>query len=103
MIAGIVSVVVIVLTQSFYQPVETHQKKATSEKTAEKGSGQVTISAPSEMVPHGNTLAINPNTPSIAEKIAGLEKPKASTPTIKKVFVSFFKTLFKVIIAPNAP
>jgi anionic cell wall polymer biosynthesis LytR-Cps2A-Psr (LCP) family protein len=75
MIAGILSVVVIVLTQSFYQPTESLQKKAKTEQ-ADQNSKEVSIHAPSDMVPHGNTVAVNENTPSIAEKIGSTDEPK---------------------------
>ena len=102
MIAGILSVVVIVLTQSFYIPSESFQKKTKTEQAPEQDN-QVFVSAPSDMVPHGNTVAVNENTPSIAEKIGSTDQPKKTTVVVKKVFVTFFKTLFRVIIAPNAP
>lgn len=102
MIAGILSVVVIVLTKSFYQPSESHQKKAKTEQ-ADQNSKEVSIHAPSDMVPHGNTVAVNENTPSIAEKIGSANAPKKAIVVVKKVFVIFFKTLFRVTIAPNAP
>ena len=102
-VIGILSVAIIVLTQSFYQPVETHVKKANSERSADKNENNVTISAPSDVVPHGNAVALNQSTPSLAEKISGIEKPATTTLVIKKAFVTFFKTLFRVIIAPNAP
>ncbi len=102
MIAGILSVVVIVLTQSFYQPSESLQKKSKTEKADQNGK-EVFIHAPSDMVPHGNTVAVNENTPSIAEKIGSTDEPRKAVIVVKKVFVTFFKTLFRVIIAPNAP
>ncbi|MFM9836859.1 MAG: hypothetical protein ACKVOQ_01270 [Cyclobacteriaceae bacterium] len=102
MIAGILSVVVIVLTQSFYQPSESFQKKAKTEQ-ADQNSKEVSIHAPSDMVPHGNTVAVNESTPSIAERVGSTDEPKKAVVVVKKVFITFFKTLFRVIIAPNAP
>jgi hypothetical protein len=102
MIAGILSVAVVVLTQSFYQPIEGIQKKAKAEQTDQTGK-EVFINAPSDMVPHGNTVAVNENTPSIAEKIGSTDEPKKAVVVVKKVIVTFFKTLFRVFIAPNAP
>jgi hypothetical protein len=102
MIAGILSVVVIVLTQSFYQPSESLQKKSKTEQ-ADQNSKEVFINAPSDMVPHGNTVAVSEHSPSLAEKISSTTEPKKTSIVVKKVFVTFFKTLFRVIIAPNAP
>jgi hypothetical protein len=102
MIAGILSVAVIVLTQSFYQPIEGSQKKAKTEQ-ADQNSKDVFINAPSDMVPHGNTVAVNEHSPSLAEKINTTTEPKKASVVVKKVVVTFFKTLFRVFIAPNAP
>ncbi len=102
MIAGILSVAVIVLTQSFYQPSQSFQKKAKTEQ-ADQTSKEVFINAPSDMVPHGNTVAVNEHSPSLAEKISGPAEPKKTVVVAKKILVNFFKTLFQVFIAPNAP
>ena len=103
MIAGILSVAVIVLTQSFYQPSQSFSKKANTEQ-ADQNSKEVSISAPSDMVPHGNTVAVNESSPSsITEKIGSTDQPKKVSVVAKKVLVNFFKTLFRVFIAPNAP
>jgi hypothetical protein len=103
MIAGILSVLVIVLTQSFYQPTETNQKKIASEKTTEKSAQDVSISAPSDVVPHGNTVAVSENAATIASRAVEIEHPKKITLVAKNIFVIFFKALFSVVIAPNAP
>ncbi len=103
MIAGILSVAVIVLTQSFYQPAESSYSLAETKQTPEQANNDVIIVAPSDMVPHGNTVAVSENSSSITEKIATNNKPESTSIVIKKVFVSFFKTLFRVLIAPNAP
>jgi hypothetical protein len=102
MIAGILSVAVIVLTQSFYQPTESLQKKIKTEQ-ADQNSKEVFVQAPADMVPHSNTVVANENPPSIAEKINGAAEPKKTTVVAKKILVPFFKTLFRVFIAPNAP
>jgi hypothetical protein len=102
MIAGILSVAVIVLTQSFYQPSQSFSKKVNAEKT-DQNSKEVSISAPSDMVPHGNTVAVNESNPNITEKIGSTDQPKKITVVAKKILVNFFKTLFRVFIAPNAP
>lgn len=103
MIAGILSVAVIVLTQSFYQPTENTYTQAETKQTPEKTNHDVIIVAPSDMVPHGNTVAVSENSPSITEKITNINKPESTSIVARKVFLSFFKTLFRVLIAPNAP
>jgi ABC-type transport system involved in cytochrome bd biosynthesis fused ATPase/permease subunit len=103
MIAGILSVIVIVLSQSFYESSEIAHKKTTTEQEDNQSSTQTTISAPSDMVPHGNAVAINEDIPSAPEKIGSKDEPKKIVSVTKKVFSTLFKTLFRVFIAPNAP
>ncbi|MCX8490282.1 MAG: hypothetical protein ORN54_04365 [Cyclobacteriaceae bacterium] len=104
MIAGIMSVAVIVLSQVFYQPIEPLQKKIVTEQSADdQPSDDTTISAPSDIVSHGNAIAFNQSPPAVNEKLAETEIRKQSLTVIRKAFVSFFKTLFRVIISPNAP
>ena len=92
MIVGILSVVVIVLTQSFYDSTETAQKKVKTEQTADQNASEVTtISAPSDLVPHGNAVAIHHTPYGMLEQIAPVEKKKNASVVIKKTFVSFFK------------
>lgn len=103
MIAGILSVAVIVLTQSFYQPTESSYSQAATKQTPEQTNNDVIIVAPSDMVPHGNTVEVSENSSSIAEKINSSNKPESTSIVVKHVFVTFFKTLFRVLIASNAP
>ncbi len=104
MIAGIMSVVVIVLSQVFYEPIEPLQKKIATEQSAdEQSADEATITAPSDIVSHGNAVAFNHPPAGVNEKLAATEIRKQSLTVIKKAFVSFFNTLFRVIISPNAP
>jgi hypothetical protein len=105
MIAGILSVIIIVLTQSYYQPVKAFEKKSKTEHAASASDeeGQTFVNAPSDMVPNGSSVAVN-ETPSIApEKIDRAEESKSVSVVVKKVVGTFLKTLFRVVIAPNAP
>ena len=104
MIAGIMSVVVIVLSQVFYEPIEPLQKKvATEQSSNDHSTDDTAISAPSDIVSHGNAVAFNQPPVGVNEKLADTEIRKRSLTVIKKAFVSFFNTLFRVIISPNAP
>jgi hypothetical protein len=103
MIAGILSVVIIVLTQSYFQPTESLQKKAKTEQSTEEQENQTFINAPSDMVPHGNAVAVSDSPASVPEKTSNPNESNKSSVVVKKVLVTFFKTLFRVIISPNAP
>ena len=104
MITGIMSVVVIVLSHVFYEPIEPLQKKvATEQSSNDHSTDDTAISAPSDIVSHGNAVAFNQPPVWVNEKLADTEIRKRSLTVIKKAFVSFFNTLFRVIISPNAP
>ncbi|MCA6379648.1 MAG: hypothetical protein IM574_04345 [Cytophagales bacterium] len=104
MIAGIMAVVVIVLSQVFYEPIQPFQKKVATEQSADKHSTDGTsISAPSDIVSHSNAVVVNHPPAEVNEKLADTEIRKQSLTVVKKAFVSFFNTLFRVIISPNAP
>jgi ABC-type transport system involved in cytochrome bd biosynthesis fused ATPase/permease subunit len=104
MITGIMSVVVIVLSHVFYEPIEPLQKKvATEQSSNDHSTDDTAISAPSDIVSHGNAVAFNQPPVGVNEKLADTEIRKRSLTVIKKAFVSFFNTLFRVIISPNAP
>jgi ABC-type transport system involved in cytochrome bd biosynthesis fused ATPase/permease subunit len=104
MIAGIMSVVVIVLSHVFYEPIQPLQKKVATEQSADEHSTDDTaISAPSDIVSHSNAVVVNHPPAEANEKLAATEIRKQSLTVVKKAFVSFFNTLFRVIISPNAP
>jgi hypothetical protein len=103
MIAGILSVVIIVLTQSYYQPIKAFEKKSKTEHAANEEERQAFVNAPPDMVPNGSSVVVN-ETPVIApEKIDRAEESKNISIVVRKVVGTFFKTLFRVLIAPNAP
>jgi hypothetical protein len=104
MVAGILSVIIIVLTQSYYKPVNSFEKKAKTEKADTKKDSQTFVNAPTDMVSNGTTTVVINETPAIApEKFEGTEEPKNISVVVKKVVGTFFKTMFRVVIAPNAP
>jgi len=104
MITGIMSVVVIVLSHVFYEPIEPLQKKvATEQSSNDHSTDDTAISAPSDIVSHGNAVAFNQPPVGVNEKLSDTEIRKQSLTVVKKAFVSFFNTLFRVIISPNAP
>ena len=102
LIAGIISVMVIVLTQSFYKgSVDDLSKKQTKEQ--QEQTSQSVINAPSDVVPHGNAVVLEDAIVIAPQKNISNAQPKKAAVVLKKVFVTLFKTLFRVTIAPNAP
>lgn len=98
---GILSVVVIVLTQSFYKPVAEEKAKAKTEQNESKN--QASIHAPSDVVPNGNALAVNQDQAIVPNQAAISEEPKKVVAVIRQSLFKFFRTLFRTSIAPNAP
>ena len=102
MAVGILAVAVIVLTQSFYQPTHTTQKKV--EGTEQQGSSSKTVvSAPSDVTNPTNGAAVHEHAPALIEEIAPSPKSEKISQVVRKTTIQFFKTLFRVFISPNAP
>jgi hypothetical protein len=102
MIAGIITVVIILLSQSFYHPVENGLSKAKKEKKDHRHADAKIVNAPSEVVP-SSTVQLDENTPTLLKTLT-LKKTEEKTdrPEVR-IFASYFKTLFRAIISPNAP
>jgi len=101
LVVGILSVMVIVLTQSFYKPVADEKAKAKTEQNDSKN--QATIHAPSDVVANGNTLAVNNDQAVVPNQVAISEEPKKVVAVVRQSLFKFFRTLFRTTIAPNAP
>ncbi len=101
LIVGILSVLVIVLTQSFYKPVADEKAKVKTEQNDSKN--QVTIHAPSDVMANGNTLAVNNDQEVVPNQVPISEEPKKVVAVIRQSLFKFFRTLFRTTIAPNAP
>ncbi len=101
LLVGILSVVVIVLTQSFYKPVSDEKAKAKTEQSDSKD--QATIHAPSDVVANGNTLAVNNNEALVPQQTVVSEETKKVITIVRQGLFKFFRILFRTTIAPNAP
>lgn len=104
MAVGILAVVVIVLTQSFYQPTHITQKKdAGTEQTGTGANSKTVVSAPSDLSNPTNGGAVQSHTPGIIDEISPSPKPEKISQVVRKTTIQFFKTLFRAFISPNAP
>ncbi len=96
--SGICAVVVILLSQSFYQV------SGQTLKTKAKDKKEVTIQAPSDVVAQGQAVELNhQQQPSLLEELILSDKKQEVVVFIQKTTANFLKTLFRVIISPNAP
>jgi hypothetical protein len=98
---GICAVVVILLSQSFYQTSGLAVKSKT-EKSKDKT--EVTVHAPSDVASQGHSVELNEQQPShVEEELILNDKKNETVIFLRKSAVNFFATLFRVIISPNAP
>ncbi len=102
MVAGVLTVFVILLSQSFYQPVENGQPKAKTEQKAGEHAGATHISVPADVVP-STAIQLADHIPTFLKSLApDQEREKSIFPDIK-IFAPYFNILFRSIISPNAP
>jgi len=98
--SGLCAVIVILLSQSFYQ-ISSTPSKITTEKPSD--TKEVAIHAPSDVAAQGQSVELNNSQPSVAEELVLADDKNEKAIFIQKIATNFFKTLFRVIISPNAP
>ena len=98
--SGLCAVLVILLSQSFYQ-TSIVPTKIKSEKASDKK--EVAIHAPSDVAAQGQAVELNHPQPSVAQELVLADDKDEKAVFIQKIATNFFKTLFRVIISPNAP
>lgn len=98
---GIVTVLVILLSQSLYRPEENQQAKAKTEQKADKAR-VAHISAPADVVP-GHSLEYNDLIPTAIKPAEIRDEPDEQHFAAVRIVSSYFCILFSAIISPNAP
>ncbi|MBS1682675.1 MAG: hypothetical protein JST48_13255 [Bacteroidetes bacterium] len=97
--AGVCTVAVILLSHSFYQADLTKAKAGKS-----KDKKEVTIHAPSDVTAQGQSVELNQQQQSsLLEEISDSSNKNEKLVFVQKTTIKFLKTLFRVIISPNAP
>src|ERR1041385_8864981 len=86
--SGICAVVVILLSQSFYQV------SGQALKTKSKDKKEVAIHAPSDMAAQGQAVELNHQQPSLLEELILSDKKQETVVFIQKTTINFLKTLF---------
>lgn len=104
LIAGLLAAAVILLSQSFYKGTVQGDitKKAKTEQSTEKETRSF-ISAPSDLLPAGNSVQVVENPPVLLSILKSLKVETTFAPIRTKVTSKFFRTLFRTIIASQAP
>ncbi len=97
--SGLCAVAVILLSQVFY--TGNPSTKGKTEKSKDKSA--VVIQAPSDMAAQGQVVELIHSQVATVEELHLSSNKNERIVFIQKVATDFFKTLFRVIISPNAP
>src|SRR5258707_13972428 len=93
--SGFCAVLVILLSQSFYQ-TSSLPSKPKSEKASDKK--EVAIHAPADVAAQGQSVELSHSQPSVSEELVLADDKNEKAVFIQKIATKFFKTLFRVII-----
>ncbi|NOT74623.1 MAG: hypothetical protein HOP08_06820 [Cyclobacteriaceae bacterium] len=107
---GILAAVIILFSQTFQAEtrqfmsrIEASHAKKNAEKSRE-GEKKVVIAAPADAVTPGVAAEMEDNNPSLIREIFYSDNGELKLSTVsKKLVTDFFKTLFRVVISPQAP
>jgi hypothetical protein len=102
---GIITATVIVLSQLFwFQTVDFSKKKAATEQTEDANQQEEAyISIPSSSIPSGTSVEQGQESSFIQDLLFKKEKASEIATSLPTAVGKFFQTLFRVLIAPNAP
>jgi hypothetical protein len=96
LLVGICTVAVIVLSKAIYPASEVVKKDA-------KSKTEIAIHAPSDVASQSNPVAVSEHQPGLVTTLQLDEKREEKFSVVTKTVTTLFKTLFRVIISPNAP
>ena len=101
--AGLLAVVVIILSHTYILRVEEGKQTAT-EQAGETKEGKTVLTVPAEALTQGSLVRVDEQVPvSVIEILGEPQKIQNFVPRSEVIFSNLFKTLFRVLIAPNAP
>lgn len=96
-IAGVCTVAVILLAKVVPTNSEIAKEKDSKDKT------EVTIHAPSDVASQSTSVDAPQSEQTLIATLQQDENQEGKFTIVKNTFTSLFKTLFRVIISPNAP
>ena len=102
MIAGVLTVMVILLSQSFYRPIENNLARVKKEQKAGEQTGATRLSAPADVVPI-SAIQLGENIPTILKSLTSVDEDEKTFFPDFIIFTPYLKVLFRAIISPNAP
>jgi len=101
--AGLLAALVIILSHSYTLAAKQEKKTATEQKS-EQSEKKVIITAPADFLPQASVVRVDEQVPvSVLEILGEPQQVQNLIPRTETVLTSLFKTLFRVVIAPNAP
>jgi hypothetical protein len=110
LVAGILAAVIILFSQAFQKETAQILSRIGPEKAEAKdckpadAEKKVVIAASTDAVISGAAVQVQDTNPSLIREIIFKENSAASrTVILETVLVDFFKTLFRVVISPQAP
>jgi len=102
MTLGILAVVVILLSHTFYKETQNPNEEARTEQS-DSDAPKTFVSVPADAVTSSPVAEVNEQVPALLEEFemhdAGTESVVLASPVLTRLV----KTLFRVIISPNAP
>lgn len=104
--AGILAALVILCSQAFQEETHSFLSKINAEKSGKTAGTEkkVIVATPSDAVTSGQAVEVGDANPSFIREIVRDENKDSKQPTLDKtILIDFFKTLFRVIISPQAP
>lgn len=103
MAVGLVAALVIILSQTYSWP-EAVSKAATEQTDSTSGDNQPVIKAPGDAMPQSTGVRVDEQVPqSVLEILTEPDRIPRIIPETETIANVFIQTLFRVIIAPNAP
>ncbi len=100
-VAGLFAAAIILFSQSLYQQAKITQKKNTEHSKA--ASETVVIAAPADAVTANSVVNLEDKTTPEPLPTFSTEQKQSLLKVDTRVFVRYFKILFRAIISPNAP
>ena len=104
---GIITALVIVLSQLFWFQAATFTKKVAETEQKNNATKEATqeaqISLPSSSLPSSNTVVVEHDFSFIHEILFEKETSPEASKSVLLTAGKFFHTLFRAIISPNAP
>ncbi len=103
MIAGVLTVVVILFSQSFYRPAESDTSIPNAgQKSDQHPHATIIVNAPADVVP-SSAIQLDEHIPTLLKTLTEQKETEEKFFTGAEIIAPYFKILFRAIISPNAP